>query len=603
MLALVLAAALAAPQEPLRVAVFADEAEESIDKGFLRGVRRAADAANKDGVNGSKVEVRVVPVPAAPTAVLAAVDALKADGAVAVIAPQAAWIADAVRRASVGKLACSSFVIPPTDALALVDRVLHKNFCMDRVGFVHDKTKESVEFGKWLARGGLTAPTELAWEIDVAAAPKAVQKQFEKERPQVLLVDADPPAVAKFVKESLGADRIPIVLMPRAWDASLLTMERRWFVVQGPSMASSTTSTAVRTDYERDHGVPGFGVAEGYEAMLGIVEAARAAKANDPASIATGLPKLVLSEVRGRTVFDLAIGAFVPGAALWIAQGGALVPYVPGIVAARAVGTSAGTDTKPERPPQKQIGEPFGTWRTRQFAPEDGAQTVLLDWATDGGFASSEEDLKQLGLSTGGADPLVDHLVREEILARILAIASTKFGRKEDGSGVVGKSLKIVFVKYLAVKDREKKRLRLWPAYVGGDHPEAGGEAFGTYCRVYSTFIRRTIFQSHALAPAVSTSDLEFLDGTYAFSADYAKDKRSELIRALVNGYAGSMALTLAHEVGHLAGLGHVTDDPVDLMNVNEGAGLDYRDARFGTNTWAFLVERWGLTGDKPKKK
>jgi len=86
------------------------------------------------------------------------------------------------------------------------------------------------------------------------------------------------------------------------------------------------------------------------------------------------------------------------------------------------------------------------------------------------------------------------------------------------------------------------------------------------------------------------------------YSSDYEKDKRSELIRALINGYAGSMALTLAHEVGHLAGLGHVTDDPVEIMNVNEGSGLDYRDAKFGAASLASMRERYGLTGDKPGK-
>jgi hypothetical protein len=51
-----------------------------------------------------------------------------------------------------------------------------------------------------------------------------------------------------------------------------------------------------------------------------------------------------------------------------------------------------------------------------------------------------------------------------------------------------------------------------------------------------------------------------------------------------------------------LAGLDHVTDDPVEIMNVNEGAGIDYRDAHFGAATWAIMQRRYGLFGDKPGK-
>ena len=120
---------------------------------------------------------------------------------------------------------------------------------------------------------------------------------------------------------------------------------------------------------------------------------------------------------------------------------------------------------------------------------------------------------------------------------------------------------------------------------------------------MYSKFIRRTIFEKHALSPAVTAADREYLDGSYVFGSEHERDKRSELIRALINGYAGSMALTLAHEVGHLAGLGHVDDDPVEIMNVNEGAGLDYRDAKFGTPSLESMAKRYGIVGDKPGKK
>jgi hypothetical protein len=198
----------------------------------------------------------------------------------------------------------------------------------------------------------------------------------------------------------------------------------------------------------------------------------------------------------------------------------------------------------------------------------------------------------------------VDHLVREEIFARCMAITSTKWGRNDDGSAIQGKSLRICFGSHLDAKARKKKKQRLWPARFGGDHEGAGGQAFGTYCRVYTKFIRRTIFQKNALQPPLSATDREILDGGYIYGTDVAKDNRSNRLRALINAYAGSMALTLAHEVGHLASLGHVTDDPVEIMNVDEGAGIDYPEAKFGENSWAILIERLGIVGDgtKPKK-
>lgn len=599
---LLLATLLLVPQEPLRIGVLATEGESSADVGFLRGARYALDEANKQGVDGRPVELRIAAA-TTPAEVATAVARLQGEGVVALVAPQAAWLAEPTRKACAGKLPCVAFSIGPAEFLPAIHRVLDQNLLMARVGFVHDKAKEAIELGKLLAKGGLGAPTELVWDLDIASPAKAVQKQFEKGRPEILLFDAEPPAVAKFVAEMLATDRIPIVLVPRAYDASLHALGRRLLVVQGMSAASVSTTTALRSEHERDHGTPGHGVAEGYEAVTAVVQAVRAAKSVDPAAVNASLENLAIEGARGRLPFDKVRAAFVPAAAVWMVHDGRIAPYVPGVVALQAVGTSAGTDQKPARPPQQQIGEPFGTWRTRRFVPEEGAQWVVCSWATDGGFATIDSDLQQLGLSTGGADPLVDHLVKEEIMARVMAITSTKFGRREDGSGVEGKSLRIAFAMHVSAKDREKKKQRIWPALFGGDHEGAGGQAFGTFCRVYSSFIRRTIFQPNALVPAVTAADLEYLDGTYAFSSDYGKDKRSELIRALINGYAGSMALTLAHEVGHLGGLDHVTDDPAEIMNVNEGAGLDYRDAHFGAGTWEILRGRYGLTGDKPGKK
>jgi hypothetical protein len=413
------------------------------------------------------------------------------------------------------------------------------------------------------------------------------------------VIDADPPAVVSFLTKTLGPEPMPIVLTPRSAGDAVRALDRRLFVVHGQSPATVAMTSAFRAEYEKQHGAPLLGVAEGFEGTGALVRACRAG--GDAAAIGAALAAAVLEGVRGRYGYNAAAAGFTPPLAVWALVDKQWRPYAPATVPLLEVGATVGTDVGAGKP-QTTIGEPFGTWRTRQFVPEEGAQCVICSWADDGGYATIGDDLKQLGLSTGGADPVLDHLVREEIMARVMAIASTKFGRKEDGTGVEGKSLRIAFAMHVPGKERDKRKLRIWPARFGGDHEGAGGQAFGTFCRVYSTFIRRTIFQPHALVPPLGAVDCEYVDGTYRFGSDLAKDKRSELIRALINSYAGSMALTLAHEVGHLAGLGHVTDDPVEIMNVNEGAGIDYRDAHFGAASFATMQATYGLTGDKPGK-
>jgi ABC-type branched-subunit amino acid transport system substrate-binding protein len=603
MLAFVFAAAAALlPQDPVRLGVLAADTTDGPDAVFVRGVKRAAEAIGKaGGVDGAKVELTFAPVASAAD-VAKAIDDLVAAGAAGVVASPQWHLAEAARKAAAGKLACVSFTTPAAALPPVLDRLIERTFCMTRVGLVRDKSKDAVEFAKQLAKGGLTAPTTLLWDFDLAGGAKAFAKLLEKDRPEVYVFDAEPAAVAQFLTQTMADDPSVVVLLPRAWGAPTAKLARRLFVVHGMSPGCVTQTTQFRADYERDHGTPGFAVAEGYDGVTALAKAVDAANARDAAAVGAALAALAFDGVRGRCEWDKALGAFVPALATWIVEGDGMRPYVPGVVALVAVGSSPGTAPAEARKPQSQVGEPFATWRTRQFVPEDGSQWVHCLWADDPGFATIADDLALLGIGTRGKDPLVDHLVREEILARVMAIASTKFGRTATGVGEDGKSLRIAFVAHVAAAEREKRRLRIWPARFGGDHADAGGQAFGTFCRVYSTFIRRTIFQPHALTPPLTSADRMYLDGTYAFGSDYGLDKRSELIRALIDGYAGAMALTLAHEVGHLAGLGHVTDDPLEIMNVDEGAGIGYREARFGQGSWTIMRDRHGLVGDKPGK-
>lgn len=592
------------PQEPLKIGVLARDTAGSSDLAFMRGVRRAADALNAaGGVDGAKLELVIEPVAVAKD-VPAAIDKLVAAGAAALVAPPETSLADAARKAD-AELPVIAFGAAETAIAAAIDRLLVQHLCMTKVALLRDRDKPAREFQKLLEKHGtLSAPATLLWDLEVTASPKKVEKQFAEARPQILVIDADPEQAQRFLDEQLAADPLPVVLTPRSYSEALLRQPRTVFVVYGVSPAQVAGDSAFRRDYERDHGTPGFGAAEGYEGVTALAKAFAQAKGRDPVAARAALKGQALEGVRGRYGFDAALGAFVPTLGVWLADGDRLVPYSPLVVPLGAAGTDGGDAADGERRlPQTKIGVPFGTWRTRQFPWEEGSQWVLCLWADDGGYATADADLELLGLSTGGKAPIVDHLVKEEIFARVIAITSGKYGRNEDGTAIPGKSLRICFGAHLDDKARSKKKQRLWPARFGGDHEGAGGEAFGTFCRVYTMFIRRTIFQANALVPPVSAADREYLDGTYVFGSDFEKDKRSELIRALINSYSGSMALTLAHEVGHLCGLGHVTSDPRAIMNVEEGAGIDYPDAHFCAESQAFLEKQLGVVGETAAKK
>tara|TARA_R110002072_G_scaffold4174_2_gene29475 strand:+ start:65978 stop:67819 length:1842 start_codon:yes stop_codon:yes gene_type:complete len=607
---LLLAAIVAAPQEPLRIAVIGKE--DSPHKAFVRGANRAVEAINNKG----EVKVELLWRSIADKKQAAATcKQLPADGVHAVVAPLEVHTAELTKKALGATLPLLYFDSAPEDVAKVLDRLLEQRLCMTRVGLITDRSRPAKAFAKLLETNGLTRPSQLLWKMDVSTSQKKLDKKLESDRPEVLVFDTDPVEARRFLEERLKDNAIPIVLTPRAFGAGMLKQTRTVFAIHGLSPAQVATESAFRRDYETSHGIPGMGAAEGYEAILAVVQAVANAGSREPSTIRSALESLAIEGIRGRFGFDKKLGAFDRPLGVWLLEDERMVPYAPLVVPLGKTGTQTGTqadtqaDTKTDdkpteaRKPDATVGVPFGTWRTRQFQFEAGAQWVLLLWSDEAEFATSADDLLQMGLSTGGKVPLVDHLVREEIFARCMAITSTKWGRNEDGSAIQGKSLRISFGSHIDAKARKKKKQRLWVARFGGDHEGAGGQAFGTYCRVYTKFIRRTIFDKNPLNPVLSASDREILDGSYIYGTNVAKDNRSNRVRALINAYAGSMALTLAHEVGHLATLGHVTDDPVEIMNVEEGAGIDYPEARFGEGSWATLTKRLGIVGDGTKRK
>lgn len=595
--ALLFAAAVCAPQEPLRIGVLAEEG--SPHKAFVRGVKRAVEAINKEGK--SKVEL-VWRGASNKKEMTAALKDLQAKPVHALVAPLEAHAAELAKKQLKGKLPMLQFATTDADVIATIDRLLEEPLCMTRVALVTDHLRPSKKFAKLLSTTGLTFPSRLLWQMDVRTKKKKFDKQWQAERPEILIFHTEPEAALKFAAENLAGDQIPVILTPRAYSKGWHDQKRRVLAIHGLSPAQGTNDSQFRRDYETSNGTPGLGAAEGYEAIVALTNAFQNAGSRDVEAVNKALETVAIEGIRGRFGFDKKLGAFDQPLGVWLLEDERMIPYLPRVVPLGKVGTNAGDKPKELRKPDPTVGKPFRTWRTRQFQWEAGSQWVLLLWADDAGYATADDDLKKIGLSTGGEAPLVDHLVKEEIFARVMAITSGKWGRNEDGTAVQKKSLKICFGAHIDPKERKKKKQRLWPARFGGDHEGAGGEAFGTFCRVYTKFIMRTIFEQNALKPAVSRSDLEILDGTYTYGTNVDKDNRSNRLRALINAYAGSMALTLAHEVGHLATLSHVTGEATAIMNVEEGAGIDYPEAKFCEDSWKILVDRLGLVGEETKK-
>ncbi|MCA8944209.1 MAG: ABC transporter substrate-binding protein, partial [Planctomycetes bacterium] len=408
------------------------------------------------------------------------------------------------------------------------------------------------------------------------------------------IVDGSPKDVAKFLP-AWTARGIPTVLTPRSFGPEVRALDASTLVVLGQSPATRHTTSSFRADFEAAYGPLRYGAAEGFESANLVLRAIDAADSRDRKAILRAIDGITAEGARGRVTYSADTEAAEPPLGVWQFEGKTLSPYFPPTLSVQA----AEAGTKVEREPDPNLGEPFRTWRARDFEFEPGTQWVWCTWGPEG-KRTIDHDLAELGLSTKGEHPIVDRIVRDEIMARVIAITSMKFGRNADGSPIPGKSLNISFAMY---KPKDVKKRRIWPAIFAGDDSAAGGRAFGTYCEIYTTFIRRTIFQPHALTPSIGPEDLCYLDGSYEFGSDHVRDKRSELIRALINGYGGSMALTTSHEVGHLLGLGHITDDPHGIMNVEEGAGIDYRDAHFTPGSWEIMRAAIGLSGDEPGGK
>ncbi|MBK6941791.1 MAG: hypothetical protein IPH13_16565 [Planctomycetes bacterium] len=582
-----LVAALAAlsplqADDPPHLGVVATRADATDSDGhaFAQGAALALELA--DG--GDRVRWIVESCDGSVGGVEQAVARLAERGVIAIIGPlEQSLAAPAASAAARSRLPVLAFQAAADDvALALVDLVV-THWRAPRIAFVGDGTTASRELHKAL-EGALAESAAITLELTANEVVAQFAAKFAKTAPLVVVIDvaAGPAVDAALDAIEAHAPGIACVLTPRSYGDDTKRRTRPLAIVL-PRSPLVTTPTGPFVDAcEKAHGAVRYGSAEGFDAgQIALSALARATPSPQ------WFADLRHHGPRGEVTTDAKTGFVRAPLQTWRLERGKLDPYLPSALpdAWRDQGTSKA------KAPDPTLGDPFGRWRCDGFAFEDGTQWVRFSWG-DEQRSTIDADLAQLGLSTSGACALVDHLVKDELMARVIAVTNTKFLREPNGHAIPGRSLKISFATRLPARAKKKP----WEAYVAGDHDAAGGMAHGDWCEIFSTFIRRTIFQPHALQPPLSAADLDLLDGSYRFGTDRARDLRSETIRSLINGYAGSMALTAAHEIGHCAGLGHSTDDPAGIMNVDEGAGIDYPEAHFTDAEFDAMRKRFGVS-------
>lgn len=574
----------------LDIGLLADGSEDpgSLDYPFVRAANLVVDDWNRrGGVVGQRVRLVVRDVGSSAKETSASIRELLELGVAGMLAPLEAEAREAVSKSCAKSgLPVVASVADDEEEVALLAHVLAEGFRTDRIGVVSDGSREAKALHKGL-ESRLPPPCELVCSERIDAKQKSLEKSFAKTQPDVLVIDAPAAEVAEALRGALAHTSLPIVLTSRSFGPALHGLDRAMFAVAG-RCASTFRKSAFLEEHREEHGEPGLGAIEAFEMLEVLLRAFEAAGSTDPEAVRVALQGVELAGPRGK-VSCAPGGVLSRPLGLWRLAGGAASPHYPAALALVELSERAR-----DRAPDPDLGAPFRELRTGVFALEEDTQWVLVTF-DQGEKSTIDDDLARLGLSTGGRSPLVDRLVEEELLARMMTMMVPKFRRNPDGSSIPEKSLKISFTATLPPKVKVRN---VWTAYIAGDDPGAGGRAYPGqgYCEIYSTNLRKNIFQEHALDPPIDGDDLAYLDGSYTFATDYARDRRSEEIRALINAYAGAMALTGAHEIGHLCGLDHSNEDPYGIMNVNEGAGLDPRDGRFSEASMALLEKRLGIT-------
>jgi hypothetical protein len=232
-----------------------------------------------------------------------------------------------------------------------------------------------------------------------------------------------------------------------------------------------------------------------------------------------------------------------------------------------------------------------GFFRTDNYKWDPGSFHVWVRF-TEGELRTIEEDLYAIGLNTKGYEEDLEARVIDDLMGRVLSKLNRLFLRNPDGTAIPGVSYDISFTTDPPGDD--VRGGRKWDVLIGGDDPVAGGRASGSTAKVFSTFIRRTMYVQHKLDPPLSAEDRRHMAGGYEWDTSADENIRNGMVRSLVGGFSQAMGLTGAHELGHLAGCGHDEEWARSIMNVASGAGLDFEWADWIPSHAKLIAKRLG---------
>ncbi len=208
---------------------------------------------------------------------------------------------------------------------------------------------------------------------------------------------------------------------------------------------------------------------------------------------------------------------------------------------------------------------------SKHYTLDPDTHMVYLTWG-EGDDRTIDDDLKNLGLSSRGYEADMDNWVRDEIMARAIAYLHKVFQRNADGTAIPGVSFDVTFGTTMppGVKPHE-----VWTVTIAGDDPSAWGRAYPpNRAFAYASKLANEIYKKYELKPPLQHSDRDYFVYKYDWNTGLNENLRHDSIRALVDGYASAVAMTTAHEVGHLCGCGHDRESPRSIMNVIDGGGI-----------------------------
>jgi len=252
----------------------------------------------------------------------------------------------------------------------------------------------------------------------------------------------------------------------------------------------------------------------GKEDRYPLVEAAKAADRRVLPAMMRGQRVMLWVKAAFATAGDGSAKKFVPALRALTREGAAgktvFQPYGHASLTRFSLWHSEAMEKLPachERPSTRVplAGVPaVGFFRTQNYAWDPGSFHVWVRF-TEGDKRTIEEDLFAIGLNTKGYEEDLEARLLDDLLGRVISKMNRLFLRNPDGTAIPGVSYNISFSPEPppdGVRGGKK-----WNVPIGGDHPFAGGVASGSTAKVFSTFIRRTMYVQHKLDPPLSAED------------------------------------------------------------------------------------------------